>query len=90
MRMSRNTRIVSLEHNKPFKIRKHLFIHDSFRPQCFDIQSIHLEWLKFQKSQAVQHLKSNDKHSMEGPEKIKNRTTIWSSNSTSPYLSEEN
>ena len=40
--MSRNTRIVSLEHNKPFKIRKHLFIHDSFRPQCFNIQSIHL------------------------------------------------
>ena len=29
-------------------------------------------------------------NSMEVPQKIKNRTTIWSSNSTSEYLSEEN
>ena len=29
-------------------------------------------------------------NSMEIPQKIKNRTIIWSSNSTSGYLSEEN
>ena len=27
---------------------------------------------------------------MEGPQKIKNQTTLWSSNPTSGYLSEEN
>ena len=30
------------------------------------------------------------KNSMEGPQKIKNRTTVWSSNSTSRCLSKEN